>query len=348
MKLTQLLALGTVAAVLAACSDASTPTQAIDPNAIDLSAAELMGFDLATSTRVKIHPTVQAAAKVQQQPGILAGPPILYHAGGRVIPKPKVAAVYWSSSVIYNGGPTPGTSGLGSADGSVVGAFMRTMGGTPFWSINNQYTDNVAGGHVVANSLAYSRYYANNVGAPGSGANVSDAQIRSMLASVVGTATLPFDQQTIYAVFSGPGVNLGGGFGTQYCAYHGYFGRPGHPGQWIIYAVEPYDADFVGACTAVNTPVTNSPNNDFAADATINVLSHELEEAATDPGLNAWFDAFGYENADKCAWTFLPTYAAVNGSTANVNFAGKDYLIQRNWRIGAVPPPVTQTGCSLL
>lgn len=333
--------------LFAACSDASAPTRVLDPGSLDLSSAESMGFSLATSTSIKVYPTVEMARQVQQDPGILAGPPILYHAGGRVIPQPRVAAIYWSNAVIYNGGPAPGTAGLGAADGSVVGQFMRTMGGTPFWSINNEYTDNVGGSHRVANSLQYTRFYANNVGAPGSGANVSDAAIRAMLASVVGTANLPFDQQTIYAVFSGAGVNLGGGFGSQYCAYHSFFARPGHPGQWIIYAVQPRDADFVGSCTAVNTPATGSPNNDFAADATINVLSHELEEAATDPGLNAWFDAFGQENADKCAWTFTPTFAAPNGSTANVTFAAKNYLIQRNWRIGAVPPPPTQVGCTL-
>jgi len=33
-------------------------------------------------------------------------------------------------------------------------------------------------------------------------------------------------------------------------------------------------------------------------------LRAELEEATTDPGLNAWYDVRGYENADKCAWSF--------------------------------------------
>ena len=61
------------------------------------------------------------------------------------------------------------------------------------------------------------------------------------------------------------------------------------------------------------------------------VIVHELEEAATDPDLNAWFDSSGEENADKCAWTFSPTYAAANGSLANLNLGGADYLIQRNW-----------------
>ncbi|MBV6522572.1 MAG: hypothetical protein MNPFHGCM_02720 [Gemmatimonadaceae bacterium] len=345
MRRSQLVALGSAAVLLAACADSPTPTQPLAPGALDLAAMESMDLDPAMSLQRKVHPTVQQARERQAARGIQAGPPMLYHVGGRIIPLPRVAAIYWSNSVIYAGGPTPGTVGAGSADGSVVGQFMRSLGGTPFWSINNEYTDTCCGGHRVANSLTYTYFHANDVGAPVSGDTVSDAQIRSMLGSVVGSASLPFNQQTIYAVFSGPGVNLGGGFGTQYCAYHGFFPRPGYPGQWIIYTVQPHNADFVGACTAVNTPASGSPNDDFAADATINVLSHELEEAVTDPGLNAWYDAFGQENADKCAWTFGTLFTVPNGSKANVTFAGKNYLIQRNWRLG--PNLSNQVGCRL-
>jgi len=56
-----------------------------------------------------------------------------------------------------------------------------------------------------------------------------------------------------------------------------------------------------------------------------------LEEATTDPDLSAWFDTRGYENADKCAWTFGMTSTASNGSQYNVSFNGNKYLIQRNW-----------------
>ena len=61
------------------------------------------------------------------------------------------------------------------------------------------------------------------------------------------------------------------------------------------------------------------------------IISHELEEAATDPQLNAWYDRRGQENADKCAWTFGTEYNAANGSKANVKIGGLDFLIQRNW-----------------
>ncbi len=75
----------------------------------------------------------------------------------------------------------------------------------------------------------------------------------------------------------------------------------------------------------------------------VNVIAHELEEAASDEDLNAWYDSRGYENADKCAWTFgttstlssgakynmtLPTSSQISsGNTTTV----RNYLIQRNW-----------------
>jgi hypothetical protein len=61
------------------------------------------------------------------------------------------------------------------------------------------------------------------------------------------------------------------------------------------------------------------------------IITHELEEAVTDPDLNAWFDSRGYENADKCAWTFGTTSTAANGSKYNMTLGTKQYLIQRNW-----------------
>lgn len=61
------------------------------------------------------------------------------------------------------------------------------------------------------------------------------------------------------------------------------------------------------------------------------IISHELEEAATDPYLNAWYDSRGAENADKCAWTWGSYSRAANGSAYNITLGGKQYLIQQNW-----------------
>jgi hypothetical protein len=250
-----------------------------------------------------------------------SGTGILYH-GGPIIPIQNVVAIYWASSPIYNGGPAPGT-GTGAQDGSLVGFFLRQLGGSPYFNINTTYFD--GSGARVQNVVQYTQYWASNTNVPASGSTVSDAQVQAKVVEGFTTGNLTYDPSTLYAVFSGSGVNLGGGFGTQYCAYHGHFTNGS---QDIKYAVMPHDADFVNGCTAL----TGSPNNDFAADAEVNTLAHETEETTTDPDLNAWFDRRGFENADKCAWTFGTTYTtANNGSTANMNLGGKDFLIQRNW-----------------
>ena len=61
------------------------------------------------------------------------------------------------------------------------------------------------------------------------------------------------------------------------------------------------------------------------------IIAHEVEEAASDPELNAWYDTRGYENADKCAWTFGSTSNASNGAKYNMTLGGLNFLIQQNW-----------------
>lgn len=83
-----------------------------------------------------------------------------------------------------------------------------------------------------------------------------------------------------------------------------------------------------------------SPNGEPGVEAMMSVVAHELAEAVSDPfsdGDRAWEDAYGSENADKCAWTFGNTYKTSIGAMANQKVNGKEYLIQRNW------DPVTQS-----
>lgn len=313
MRLRVTLAVMGGALLAVACSDSSSPiTQPAVPSFLDVAnspgqihvmptRAVALGLDRARPS---------GGAKVNNTG-------ISYH-GGPILAAPKVAAIYWGTSRIYNGGPLPGTTGTGGGDGSLVGLFLRSLGGSPYFNINTTYYDGSA--VHVSNSVAYTAFWADN---SSPGATPSDAAIQAEVVKAFSNG-LPYDASTVYLVFTGSGVNLGGGFGSQYCAYHGHFTSNGRD---VKYAAQPYNADFVSGCTALS----GSPNGDFAADAEVNTLAHETEEAATDPDLNAWYDRRGYENADKCAWTFGTTYTTSNGSTANMNLGGKDFLIQRNW-----------------
>lgn len=314
----RLFALAVVAAFAAACSDRPAPTQPGGPSFLDLANGQ---------SHVHVMPTkAQALGLGDARPGgggggHKANTGIFYH-GGPVIFQTNVVAVYWAGSPIYSGGPAPGTTGPGSSDGSLIGHFLRNLGGSPYFNINATYFDGT--NTHVQNVVNYTGFWAANTNVPASGASVSDAQIQAELIAGFTSGAITFDQNTLYEVFSGPGVNLGGGFGTQYCAYHGHFTWNGND---VKYSAMPHDYDFPSACAAL----VGSPNDDFAADAEVNTLAHETEETTTDPDLNAWFDRRGQENADKCAWTFGAVYTTGNGSAANMNLGGKDFLVQRNW-----------------
>ena len=316
--------LAAAAALMLAACDAPTPTtpRALAP-AFDESGDG--GGDFAVGPRW-IFETRDAAAR-HDATSATSTNGINYH-GGRVLAyATNVAAIYWGTSPVYYGGPTPGTTGAGSADGSLVGFFLRNLGGSPYFGINTTYY-NAAGGHV-ANTVSYTRYWANNsYQVPSGSVSISDEQMVAMLQYAFNNGKLTYNMNTLYAIFTPGKVNLGGGFGTQYCAYHNWATvTVAGVSKTVLYAAMPYDDAYPSACTAG----LKSPNGMPAADAEVNTLAHETEETSTDPIGTGWWDARGYENADKCAWTFGATYTTPNGGTANMSLGGKNFLVQRNW-----------------
>jgi Phosphate-induced protein 1 conserved region len=251
--------------------------------------------------------------------GVQAG--IFYH-GGPIIYAQNVAVIYWSASTIYNGGPAPGTTGAGTADGSLVGFYLNHLGASAYYDINTTYYDGT--GTYVQNSVTYTGYWASNTNPPGS--TVSDAAIQAEVQAAFTSGALTFDPNTLYIVFSGPGVNLGGGFGNppSYCGYHGHFAWNGND---VKYAAMPHDYDYPASCSGLQ----GSPNGDAAADAEVNVVTHEIEETNTDPDLSAWYDNSGNEVGDKCNFNFGMQYGTPNGAHANMRIGGKDFLIQQDW-----------------
>lgn len=108
---------------------------------------------------------------------------------------------------------------------------------------------------------------------------------------------------------------------NTYCAYHNSFTNAS--GEPVIYANEPYNATISGCDSGA------SPNNDDA-DSTINTLSHEHNEAITDPfGDGWWRTSDGFENGDLCAWDF-GTPSAPNADY-NQTINGHHYWLQQEW-----------------
>ncbi len=323
------LALSAVVIGLAACADSATKT--VEPSVQQPVFTQYSEFnDSKHIMKVKDEGKKDAedAQKVQDEAknrGGGAGTGIYYHGGSVLLNATNVVSVYWSSSTIYNGGPTLGTSGAGAADGSLVGYFLSHLGGSSYFNINSTYT-NGAGAHI-ANVVNYSGYWANNTNAPSGTQNVSDAAMIAMLESGFNSGALSYDPSTLYLIFTSGKVNLGGGFGMQYCAYHTHGTVTiGGVARTALYAAMPYDQAYPGVCTNG----TAAPNGDAGADSEVNTLAHEIEETTTDGMANAWFDNRGYENADKCAWTWGTMYNTAQG-VANIQVGTKDFLVQQNW-----------------
>jgi Phosphate-induced protein 1 conserved region len=311
---------------LAACAD--SPTEVVAPVGL-----QPMFSVAGENAHIHVMPTKsmaqEALARVQMNAARRkggGGTGIFYHSGP-ILYTTNVAAIYWANDPIYTNGPTPGASSNkgGAPDNSLVGDFLAHLGGSAYFNINTTYYDrnNVH----VQNAVNYTQYWANNTSVPADGATVTDAQMLSMLQAGIAGGDLVYDPNTVYNIFTAGKVNLGGGFGTQYCAYHGQGTiAVGSSNVTVLYSAMPYDYAYPSACTSG----LKSPNGDAGANYEVNTLAHEVEETTTDGFGNAWYDLRGYENADKCAWTWGTTYT-VNGGVANMNIAGFDYLVQRNW-----------------
>ena len=217
---------------------------------------------------------------------------------------------------IWYGNGTWGSNG--TSEVSILENLANNLGGSPYYNINTTYYN---GSNVhVANSVAFggSTRVTNYLGN-----NLSDANIQTIVADAI-AGGLPKSTSAVYFVLTSSDVNASSGFCTQYCGWHTH-GTIG--GSDIKYS-------FIGdptRCPSSCSQQVPGPNGSTGADGMASIIAHELEEATSDPDLNAWYDRRGYENADKCAWTWGATSTATNGAIYNMTLGGTKYLIQQNW-----------------
>lgn len=330
----QLAATLGISLALAACAESTTApvqneklTVANDGSALSSIRAE------GRRSRFKFQPTRDAVTasnaatvKTTVTPTLASG--MVNHGGPVLQTNTNVFNIYWSSTPIFVNGPKTG-AGLGTADNSIVGYFLRYLGGSSWFNINTTYTN--AAGVKIANVVNYTGYWANATNAPASSATVTDAAILTMLQSGFTAGTLKYDSSTVYAVFTGPKVNLGGGAGTTYCAYHSAAKLTiGGVSRVVLYTAQPYGASWPTTCAGT----TLSANGDLGGDVQVNMLAHEIAEAATDMLGTGWTDANGNENADKCAWNFGTTSTSTLSKSMkfNLTLGGKYFLVQTNWQ----------------
>lgn len=237
---------------------------------------------------------------------------ISYH-GGPVMTQPTKMYYIWYGNWSNNTATT------------ILPHLAANIGGSPYYNINSTYTN--GGGTKVSTAVTYGG--ATSIIDYRYGSSLSDAQIQSLVLDAINSGALgAANTNGIYFVLTSADVTASSGFCTSYCGWHTYMSTTSGA---IKYSFVGDATRCLSACAAQSV----SPNGNPGADAMASVIAHELEEAATDPQLNAWYDTRGYENADKCAWTFGTTSTASNGSLTNMKLGPvgdqRDYLIQRNW-----------------
>jgi hypothetical protein len=242
-----------------------------------------------------------------------------------------------------HGGPTMTTNKTYTIFWLPAGQYMQAG----YQTLINQYFQDVAQDsgmptNVYASDTQYSNIqYASTYGGtatdtaafptngctPYGGGTVclSDAQLQSEINKVISQQGWTKNSTNMFFIFTPRNVescDAGSCTFTTYCAYHG----PGSGG--LLYANMPYGPTtltrYTGSCNTGQEPNGND------ADVTINVTSHEHNEGITDPQLNAWYDNQGYENGDKCAWTFGPV-SGTNGAEYNQTINGHHYYLQEEF-----------------
>jgi len=208
-----------------------------------------------------------------------------YH-GGKIMRTATTQAIFWGPSWSSPGDKING-----------IDLFYAGHGGSNYSKTSDEYTD--SSGHQVGATTTNLLPLVDPSTASG-GNNTS--VILAEVAKEIGTP----DPNGYYAVYTDvPRGNAG------YCAWHSSGAVRGVTVQFAFF----FNLDGDAGCDPADTSGLHSQG--LAALA--NVSAHELSEARSDPGLNAWYDNQGAENGDKCAWTFnVPLVPFSNGSSWKV------------------------------
>jgi hypothetical protein len=210
---------------------------------------------------------------------------------------------------------------------------------TNVYSVATQYYDST--GFITYQSTFGGSYVDTNP-FPTSGCNdsyqghqdplcLTDQQLQGEIQKVITAKGWPDGPNSLFLILMPQGVGscfdstappLGDCTTNAFCAYHSGFA--GANQQPILYAVEPYDAAIAGCHSGP------SPNGDDA-DATINTISHEQNEAITDPWGDAWLDSSGEEIADICAWNYGSPLGATANGQYNQLINGHPYALQQEY-----------------
>lgn len=275
------------------------------PRALCIAAA-CIGLAAASPTRAGAN-AVRSSTYPQhtQRARSAAVAPKLIYRGGRVLGHVKVDVVVWGS---WSYGSSVPLSGRRS-----VTSFLSGITASPYLDWLREYdtpTQHIGRGSIEG-------VYTVQPPAADNRATVTSTQIASGLRALIAAGRLPKPTTSrLYVVFFRNGQVISTPFGNSrddFCAYHDTMSYASSP---AYFAVVPYEQRHRG-CEPASTQFDNVTT----------ILSHELVEAITDPGIGlgliAWYDRTNGEIGDICAGVSSP--APVIGGD------GVRYVVQREW-----------------
>jgi Bacterial pre-peptidase C-terminal domain len=260
---------------------------------------------------------------------------------GVTIGQPKVYLVFWGSQW---GAESPAGSLLFGNDQVRVAPRLKALFdglGTngELWSgVMTQYCEGVPAGAVLCPTSAPHIPYPTPgvlagiwvdtvLPAPGTATafDIGDKAVQA--AAHFGNVTPESNRNAQYVIVSPKGTHPDG-FNTGpggFCAWHGFNGNVSVPSSYgdVAFTNLPYIPDMGTRCgeNFVNGGSTG------LLDGVTMVEGHEYSETITDqnPG-GGWWDIYGEENADKCAWL-----RDGPGRSQNVAFATGSFAMQSTW-----------------
>jgi len=277
--------------------------------------------------QLTVAPTSGASvlARLLRHPPTVAGthycdgctPPLTY-SGGPVMSTNSssglsVTPVYWA----------PAGFTFPSGYESVLNAYVTDVAAaskaaTSVYSIDTEYYDVVNGvksyityNYRAGTPIVDTDAFPTNGCTPAKGFTscVTDAQLRTELSKTLKDDHRPSTLSDFYPVFFPPGVETKDLDGTDslssFCGYHRAFASSS--GE-VVYANMPYEAS---GCDG-----GQEPNGSYAVDGAVSTLSHELNEAITDPTSKiAWNDSTGHEIGDICAGAYGPPIGSTSATS---------------------------------
>jgi len=211
-------------------------------------------------------------------------PNMTFH-GGKIMPTVKSKAIFW--------GPSWANSTFVGDKITGLDQWYTAHSGSNYAATTNEYTG--SNGSIDSTGFVHQGHIVDTSTATGGG---STSAILAEVCKQITAGNIQVDTggNGYYPVYSD--VKRGN---AGYCAWHSAGTCSGQLVQFAFF----FNLDGDSGCDPQDTRTVHSQG----LEALVNVTGHELEEARSDPASpGAWYDGQGYENADKCAWTFGAPY----------------------------------------